>query len=38
VVIENSSLVVQLEDFERSTFEFIAENIQEVIVSLRLKR
>ncbi len=38
VVIENNSGKIQLEDFERGTFEHIAENIQELIGSLRLKR
>lgn len=38
VVVENDSGVVQLEDFERGTFEYIAENIQDLIRNLRLKR
>jgi hypothetical protein len=38
VVIENNSGRVQLEDFERGSFEVIADNIQELMVNLRLKR
>lgn len=37
VVIENNSGIIQLEDFERGTFEYIAENVQELIGNLRLK-
>lgn len=38
LVIENDSGIIQLEDFERGTFEYIAENISELIGNLRLKR
>ncbi len=38
VVIDNKSGIVQLEDFERGSFEHIAENLQELIGNLRLKR
>ncbi len=38
LVIENNSGIVQLEDFERGIFENIAENIEELIRNLRLKR
>ncbi|WP_342515297.1 SecY-interacting protein Syd [Sporosarcina sp. FSL K6-1522] len=38
VVIENNSGIIQLEDFGRGTFEYIAENIQELIGNLRLTR
>lgn len=38
VVIENNSGIVQLEDFERGTFEYIAKNIEELIENLRLTR
>lgn len=38
VVIENNSGTLQLEDFERGTFEYIAENIQALIGNLRLTR
>ena len=38
VVIENKSGIVQLEDFERGSFDYIAENIQGLIGNLRLKR
>ncbi|WP_336047114.1 hypothetical protein [Solibacillus ferritrahens] len=38
VVIENNSGIIQLEDFERCTFDNIADNIQELIGNLRLKR
>ncbi|MCZ8540192.1 SecY-interacting protein Syd [Psychrobacillus psychrodurans] len=31
VVVDNDSGIVQLEDFERGTFEYIAENIQDLI-------
>lgn len=38
VVIENNSRIVQLEDFESGTVEYIAENIQELIRNMRLKK
>jgi len=38
VVIENMSGIISLEDFERGTFEYLAQNIQELIENLRLKR
>ncbi|MRX72851.1 SecY-interacting protein Syd [Bacillus lacus] len=38
VVIENKSGIIQLEDFERGTYEHIAENMQELIRNFRLKR
>ncbi|MCX2824555.1 SecY-interacting protein Syd [Bacillus pseudomycoides] len=38
VVIDNENGKVKLEDFERSSFETISENIQELILNLRLKR
>jgi hypothetical protein len=38
VVIDNNNGIVQLEDFERGTFEHITENIQELILNLRLKK
>lgn len=38
IVIENSSGIVQLEDYERGTFSNIASNIEELIRNLRLKK
>ena len=38
VVMENTSGIIQLEDFQRGTFEYIAKNIQGLMVNLRLKR
>ena len=38
LVIENNSEKVKLEDFERGTFENIAENIEELLRNLRSKK
>lgn len=38
VVIENNRSNIQLEDFERGSFEHIADSIQELIGKLKLKR
>lgn len=38
VVVDNQDGYVKLEDYERNSFEVIAEGIEQLITTLRLKR